>query len=1123
MKHRAGKTIALILANIHSGSSLKILPPLLREVQKTEHTLYLFPGGRLEANETEERLRNKIYSLIAESVDGVISWASSLGGVVNQENLTDFHHQFDHLPMVTMAHEIPGKPVVRIDAYSALFSLLDHFYSHHGVRRFAFIQGPQEHFSAQDRLRAFRDFHHKKQLPLAENCISSPFGWNEGDQAIQELMDSRHLMPGKDFEALIACSDLQLYRAVEILQRRGFKIPHDILVGGFNNSIESKIAFPPFTTVDSPVEDQAIIALRELLRLFTGQAITSRRDLQGSLIIRRSCGCIPQLDIYDQLCVQSSKCDETYSSQLNEFLSTDTPIIAQILGIEREEQEAWIVPLLEAFKEACLGEPNHFHDLLETLIERHIQNGRDIASWQTVITYLIQRVQRSFPESLQETSRIMLDKARLIISEGILRMHQVYEWTNEQQWTIIRKLERDLINVQNRTELSGVLHHYLPFLGIEKGYVIETSASGEGWCIAGFDRQGPLELVVPLLCEGGKFLPPSLFPQDPGSIWVIEPLISQRQFLGWAVLRMGVSTGTVYEEIRSALSNSLMSLRAIENLRQAQKAAEQAEKIKSRFLAHVSQELLQPLERITTEIDTLGKQKRSEGIQATIGSIKEELHHQARLVKDILELSRAEVGDLRMEGRLFSLGFILKKLQEDIKKQSPLFQIEPPITPPLLIGDGRRIEEILTTLASLWSLKGIFWKIEENYLVLTIYHEGPLSTSGTLHQETALLLAQRIVAAHEGMLEYLQEGDNQGWLLKFPLPQIQGKGSLERTGAILMVGISSEMQLPPLVTKGSVKKEFITLSELFDKKDLYGSATLLIVYLSHLSAEDMVLLYTILKDPLFQTIPLALFPRDDTTLVAGESVLSYLSEKNALPQEKVILLYRFHGELKRETIVTLSRLNYLDIQIAEDPEELAIKLKKIRRVHLILCSELPSNYEEILELPSVRDGAPPFVILSEQKIEENLVEQSGAKGNCLLLNAGIYQEQEFLSLLKRLLEGKSLLPPYTGILVKRALLYLNQHYQENILRWKLAEYVHISEDYLSRIFKKEIGMSPWEYLIRLRISMAKKLLIQKTATISEIAEMVGFSDQAYFCRVFKKYTGRSPLSYRRKEGQPKEL
>lgn len=1122
MKHRAGKNIALILANIHSGSSLKILPPLMREVQKTEHTLYLFPGGRLEAEDIEEQLRNKIYSLIAESVDGVISWASSLGGVVNQENLTDFHHQFDHLPLVTMAHEIPGKPMVRIDTYSALFSLLDHFYSHHGVRRFAFIQGPREHFSAQDRLRAFRDFHHKKQLPLAENCISSPFGWNEGDQAIQELMDSRHLMPGKDFEALIACSDLQLYRAVEILQRRGFRIPQDILVGGFNNSIESKIAFPPFTTVDSPVEEQAIIAFRELLHLFTGQTISPRRDLQGSLIIRRSCGCIPQLDIYDQLCVQNSKCDEGYSSQLTEFIPTDSPIIAQILGIEREEQDAWVAPLLEAFKQACLGETNRFPDLLESLIERHIQKGRDIAPWQTVITYLIQRVQRSFPESLQENSRVILDKARLIISEGILRMHQVYEWTNEQQWTIIRKLERELINVQNRTELSGVLFHYLPSLGIKQGYVIETSATGEGHCIAGFDNQGPLELVVPLLCEGGKFLPPSLFPQDPGSIWVVEPLISQRQFQGWTVLRMGVPTGTVYEEIRSALSNSIMSLRAIENLRQAQKAAEQAEKIKSRFLAHVSQELLQPLENITAGIDTLGKQRKNENLQTTIASIKEELHHQARLVKDILELSRAEVGDLRIESRLFSLGTILKKLHEDMKKQYPLFQVEPPTTPPLLMGDARRIEEILTTLARLWSFKGFSWKIEGNYLVLTIYHEGTFSTSGALHQETALLLAQRIVAAHEGMLEYFQEEENQGWLLKFPLPTIQGRGIIDRSGPILVVGASAETFSSSIFIDPSRKKEFTDLSELFDKKEIYSGASILVIFLSTLSSEDMVLLYTILKDPLFQTIPIALFPREDSTLVVGESILSYLSEKNSLPQEKVILLYRFHGELKRETIVTLSRLNYLDIQIAEDPEELASKLRKIRRVHLILCSELPPNYDEILELPSVREGSPPFVILNEQKIEENLIEQSGAKGNCLLLNAGIYQEQEFLSLLKRLLEGKSLLPPYTGILVKKALLYLNQHYQENILRWKLAEYVHISEDYLSRIFKKEIGMSPWEYLIRLRISMAKKLLTHKTATISEIAEMVGFSDQAYFCRVFKKYTGRSPLSFRRKEGQTKE-
>jgi YesN/AraC family two-component response regulator len=84
------------------------------------------------------------------------------------------------------------------------------------------------------------------------------------------------------------------------------------------------------------------------------------------------------------------------------------------------------------------------------------------------------------------------------------------------------------------------------------------------------------------------------------------------------------------------------------------------------------------------------------------------------------------------------------------------------------------------------------------------------------------------------------------------------------------------------------------------------------------------------------------------------------------------------------------------------------------------------------------------------------------------------------------------------------------------VRWKLADTVHVSEDYLTRIFHKEIGLSLWEYLNRYRIYIATKMLLETNDTIYEIAENSGFQDQAYFCRVFKKIYGVPPGKIRSK-------
>ena len=80
-----------------------------------------------------------------------------------------------------------------------------------------------------------------------------------------------------------------------------------------------------------------------------------------------------------------------------------------------------------------------------------------------------------------------------------------------------------------------------------------------------------------------------------------------------------------------------------------------------------------------------------------------------------------------------------------------------------------------------------------------------------------------------------------------------------------------------------------------------------------------------------------------------------------------------------------------------------------------------------------------------------------------------------------------------------------------------AEKLGISFDYMRHCFKEEIGMTPLEYLTQIRIEQAKSYLINSNIySISEIADMCGFSDQYYFSRVFKKTVGVSPRDYRKK-------
>ena len=77
-------------------------------------------------------------------------------------------------------------------------------------------------------------------------------------------------------------------------------------------------------------------------------------------------------------------------------------------------------------------------------------------------------------------------------------------------------------------------------------------------------------------------------------------------------------------------------------------------------------------------------------------------------------------------------------------------------------------------------------------------------------------------------------------------------------------------------------------------------------------------------------------------------------------------------------------------------------------------------------------------------------------------------------------------------------------------------------DYLRKLFKKEVGMSPLEYMTNLRMKNAEMLLSAMWAndyTVAEIAQMCGFEDALYFSRVFKKHFGCSPSCFGKRHGQ----
>ena len=101
--------------------------------------------------------------------------------------------------------------------------------------------------------------------------------------------------------------------------------------------------------------------------------------------------------------------------------------------------------------------------------------------------------------------------------------------------------------------------------------------------------------------------------------------------------------------------------------------------------------------------------------------------------------------------------------------------------------------------------------------------------------------------------------------------------------------------------------------------------------------------------------------------------------------------------------------------------------------------------------------------------------------------------------------------------VQRVREYIDAHYDEPISLSVLAARFHVDDGYLSRMFKQQTGCNLMLYLAQVRMTQAKKLLAQKDMSITDVAQMVGYDDYAYFSRVFKRMEGKSPRTYREEE------
>ncbi|WP_323089914.1 response regulator transcription factor [Allobaculum sp. JKK-2023] len=190
------------------------------------------------------------------------------------------------------------------------------------------------------------------------------------------------------------------------------------------------------------------------------------------------------------------------------------------------------------------------------------------------------------------------------------------------------------------------------------------------------------------------------------------------------------------------------------------------------------------------------------------------------------------------------------------------------------------------------------------------------------------------------------------------------------------------------------------------------------------------------------------------------------------------------------------------------------------QLHDYACREIEARADESQLKSAVVNAIYSFVNLLEVfRLEKNHIRYF--KLNCYSLIHKAKNADEFLRQLEALIEdGKALVAGYqvteSRSEISMMMDYIQEHYNEPLQLQTLVDRFGFSYAYLSSLFSEKSSETFSEYLNRIRIEKACEPLIHSDQSIADIAQETGYSDSGYFSKVFKKQTGMTPRTYRRR-------
>jgi len=644
-------SIAFLTRSLIDATGKNMWKGIVSGCQKDSIPLITFRGPVLNKGQG-----SIIYHLLNDdSVSGIISWASS---DVDQATF-DYYKKFQKTPLVCMTFRIEGTPLIVTDCKSGEIELINHLIEVHKFNKIAFIRGPETHVYAKERYEGYLEALKNHNIPFNEDLVSSFGGWavSDGAKAIDNWLNNG-LKPGIDIEAVVAVGDNVAIGAQEQLIKKGYSVPHDIAVCGFNGTDDAAWSNPPITTVEMPFYGQGIQGYNTLKAILNNEPFEQEFKYSTRLVLGESCGCSSasvkkayfsdgstindkplKPSIFHKTAVLSGFEENAIKTRFNNPSwqeNLKNKILETVNNDRYSKMEtidffsSYSPRLVSSFVKECFDSDSKsvFSHTISKGLNKFLKLSNEFSVWQDIISIIRSIVLSSIGgyNQFYKKAENLFQQARVLINEVDCRTQKQINLLEHRKESTLRQITTEILSCSDLKKLLDIIEKLLPKLEIYGCYISlyqNCQYTEENHLVP---EKSNLILAVKNgerldLPEDGlefdttQIIPDSICGNDDRGIYEVESLHYGDKHLGFIVFESSIDNGSVYSTLRDQISSSLYNALLLE------------ERNKSRLAMEATmQTMAEKSEIVSTQ---------TEGISSNISSISKSMDSVAENIKNI--------------------------------------------------------------------------------------------------------------------------------------------------------------------------------------------------------------------------------------------------------------------------------------------------------------------------------------------------------------------------------------------------------------------------------------------------------------------------------------------------------